>query len=76
VVSTAYVSAGDAPTYDPAHLLPVWIYGSGKIWDAETPAVQLRIGQRVSIKEPIIVDGGMIFLIITERRKSTSSAKK
>jgi hypothetical protein len=75
VVSTAYISAGDAPKYDPADLLPVCIYGSGKIWDHETP-VQLRVGQRVFIEEPIIVDAGMIFVIITQRQKSTGSRKK
>jgi hypothetical protein len=76
VVERAYVSAGDAPTYDPAHLIPVGIYGPGTIWDTETPQVQLRVGQRVYFDKPIIVEKGMAFVIITDRRKKTEGSQK
>lgn len=63
MVSRAYIEAGGAP----AHLIPVRISGSGMVYDESTPAMELRIGQRVYFDKPIIVDGGMDFVLITAR---------
>jgi hypothetical protein len=63
VVSRAYIEAGGAPAY----LIPVRISGPGTVWDESTPAVKLKIGQRVYFDKLIIVERGMDFVIITAR---------
>ncbi len=64
------MSAGDAPEYEPAHLIPVGIHGKGAVCDDEI-SVKLKVGQRVYINKPIVVDKGMIFVIVTDRGKAT-----
>jgi len=76
VVSRAYVSAGDDPAYEPAHLIPISITGPGTIWDANSPAVHLRVGQRVYFNKPIIVAEGMVFVVITDRPKAKGGPGK
>jgi hypothetical protein len=71
----AYVSAGDAPEYEAAHLIPVGIEGKGAVWDDEN-SVELKVGQRVYINKPIAVEKGMIFVIVTDRPKATHPPRK
>jgi hypothetical protein len=64
VESRAYIDA-DAPAY----LIPIRIQetASGTVYDTSTSPVKLAVGQRVYFKDPIIVEPGVDFLLITAR---------
>ena len=49
------------------HLIPFRIDGSGIVWDTSKAEITLRVGQRLYLDKPIIIEQGMDFLFITRQ---------
>jgi len=58
----------------PAHLIPVRIEGFGAVWDFETPALCLKVGQKLYFDKPIVVEACMDFILITSRSDGSTNS--